>query len=451
MLDTVAQGINNVLDKFKGRGTLNEENIQEGLREIRMALLEADVSYKVAKEFIKKVTEKAIGQEVIKNIRPGQQIVKIVNDELVELMGGDNQPINYNKKNATIIMMVGLQGAGKTTTTAKLAMKLRKEGRKPIMVAADLQRPAAVEQLKTLGRQLNIEVFTDESTPVRVCRRAVKYANENNFDTILFDTAGRLHIDDELMKELEKIKKKTSPDEILFVCDSMVGQDAVKSAQEFNNRLEFNGVILTKLDSDTRGGAALSIRGVTGKPIKFVGMGEKLDELEAFHPDRMTSRILGMGDVISLVEKAQDAIDEDEALSMAKKMQENKFNLDDFLKQLGMIKKMGSIKDLMGMIPGLGSKIGDMDFDDKEFTKLEAMIQSMTLKERRRPDLIDRSRRHRIAKGSGAEAHDVNKLLKQFKQMRKMMKKMSSMMGSGKGMGLPNMPAGLKGLKGLKW
>ncbi|MFQ5963403.1 MAG: signal recognition particle protein [Candidatus Scalinduaceae bacterium] len=426
MFESITGSLETALNKLRGRGRLTDVNIKDGLREIRIALLEADTSYKVVKDFIEKVTERAVGEEVIRSVTPGQQIVKIVQDELEHLMGPVDSTISFVDNDITVIMLVGLQGSGKTTTSGKLANMILSNGKKPILVAADTQRPAAIEQLKILGKQLNIPVHSQEGVmPVKICKGAVKFAKANNCDVVILDTAGRLHIDEELMSELKEIKDKTKPAQIFFVCDSMTGQDAVNSAKEFNAQLNFDGVILTKLDGDARGGAALSIKAVTGKPIKFVGVGEKLDKLEEFYPDRMASRILGMGDVVSLVEKAQNVIDAEEAGKLERKIKDNALSLDDFLNQLQQVRKMGPLKDIMGMIPGIGKKMEGIDFDEKQLKRVEAIIRAMTLEERMRPDVIEGSRRHRIAYGSGTNVHEVSKLLKQFKQMKKMFRHFS--------------------------
>ena len=423
MFESITNSLESVFSKLRGKGRLTEANIMDGLHEVRLALLEADVNYKVVKEFIQHVTERAVGEEVIKSIAPGQQVIKIVHDELIKLMGESDISIPFRDGEQTLIMLVGLQGSGKTTTAGKLAKMILSKGRKPLLVAADVQRPAAVEQLKVLGQQLDIPVFFEaNSQPVKICKNAVKHAKENMNDVVIFDTAGRLHIDDELMSELKEIKGKLEPQQIYFVCDSMTGQDAVNSAKEFNTQLGFDGVILTKLDGDTRGGAALSIKAVTGKPIKFVGIGEKLDRLEEFHPDRMASRILGMGDIVSLVEKAQQAIDLKEAQKLSRKIQDDTLGLDDFLAQLQQIKKMGTIKEVLGMIPGIGNKMDGLNIDEKQLQRVEAVIRSMTTEERSNPDIINGSRRQRVVNGSGTTIQDVNQLLKQFKSMKKLMK-----------------------------
>ncbi|HJO56119.1 MAG TPA: signal recognition particle protein, partial [Candidatus Scalindua sp.] len=375
-------------------------------------------NYKVVKDFIKKVTEKAVGEEVLKSVTPGQQIIKIVQTEMANLMGPGDSTIKYADGDVTVIMLVGLQGSGKTTTAGKLASMILSKGKSPLLVAADVQRPAAIEQLQVIGKQLNIPVYAEKgSNPLKICKWALKRAFLDKHNVVILDTAGRLHVDEELMLELNQIKSQIKPTQIYFVCDSMTGQDAVNSAKEFHSQLNFDGVILTKLDGDTRGGAALSIKAVTGKPIKFVGVGEKFDKLEEFHPDRMASRILGMGDVVSLVEKAQMAIDEKDAEQLEKKIKDNTLTLDDFLTQLHQVKKMGSMKDILGMIPGVGKKMKGMDVDENQLKRVEAIIRSMTLEERMNPDRIEGSRRHRICRGSGTSSQDVSQLLKQFKQM----------------------------------
>lgn len=423
MFESITSSLEGVFSKLRGKGRLTEANIKDGLHEVRLALLEADVNYKVVKDFIQHATERAVGEEVIKSIAPGQQVIKIVHDELIKLMGASDTTIPFKDGELTLIMLVGLQGSGKTTTAGKLAKTILSKGKRPLLVAADVQRPAAIEQLKVLGMQLDVPVYFEaNSQPGKICKNAVTYAKENTNDVVIFDTAGRLHIDDELMLELTDIKEKLQPDQIFFVCDSMTGQDAVNSAKEFNTRLGFDGVILTKLDGDTRGGAALSIRAVTGKPIKFVGIGEKLDRLEEFHPDRMASRILGMGDVISLVERAQQAIDLEEAQKLSRKIQDDTISLDDFLMQLQQIKKMGPLKEVLGMIPGMGNKMDGLNVDEKQLQRVEAIIRSMTIEERATPDIVNGSRRQRVANGSGTTIQDVNQLLKQFKSMKKLIK-----------------------------
>ncbi len=421
MFESITGNFETIFNKMRGRGRLSEQNIQDGLREVRVALLEADTNYKVVKDFIKKVTEKAVGEEVLKSVTPGQQIVKIVETEMANLMGPGDSTIKYVDGDITVIMLAGLQGSGKTTTAGKLANMILSKGKSPLLVAADVQRPAAIEQLKVIGKQLNIPVYSEKgSSPLKICKWAMKRAFLDKHNVVILDTAGRLHVDEELMLELNQIKKQIKPTQVFFVCDSMTGQDAVNSAKEFHSQLNFDGVILTKLDGDTRGGAALSIKAVTGKPIKFVGVGEKLDKLEEFHPDRMASRILGMGDVVTLVEKAQLAIDEKEAEKLEKKIKDNTLTLDDFLSQLQQVRKMGSMKDILGMIPGMGKKMKGMDVDENQLKRVEAIIRSMTLEERMNPEKIEGSRRNRISHGSGTNSQDVSQLLKQFKQMKKM-------------------------------
>ncbi len=421
MFESITGNFETIFNKMRGRGRLSEQNIQDGLREVRVALLEADTNYKVVKDFIKRVTEKAVGEEVLKSVTPGQQIIKIVQTEMANLMGPGDSTIKYADGDITVIMLAGLQGSGKTTTAGKLASLILSKGKSPLLVAADVQRPAAIEQLQVIGKQLNIPVYSEKkSNPLKICKWALKRAFLDKHNVVILDTAGRLHVDEELMLELNQIKSQIKPTQIYFVCDSMTGQDAVNSAKEFHSQLNFDGVILTKLDGDTRGGAALSIKAVTGKPIKFVGVGEKLDKLEEFHPDRMASRILGMGDVVSLVEKAQMVIDEKDAEQLEKKIKDNTLTLDDFLTQLHQVKKMGSMKDILGMIPGVGKKMKGMDVDENQLKRVEAIIRSMTLEERMNPDRIEGSRRHRICRGSGTTSQDVSQLLKQFKQMKKM-------------------------------
>ncbi len=428
MFEALSASLEAVFKKLRGRGQLTEANIQEGLREIRVALLEADVSYKVVKDFIAHVTQRAVGQEVVKSVTPGQQIVKIVHDELVKLMGPADSAIPFAQPGPTVIMLIGLQGSGKTTTAAKLAKHVLARGHSPMLVAADVQRPAAIDQLKLLGGQLQIPVYAESgSRPVRICQNALAAAGQQNRDTLIMDTAGRLHIDQQLMAELKEISAKVNPHQKYLVCDAMTGQDAVTSAAEFNSQLVIDGVILTKLDGDARGGAALSIKAVTGKPIKFVGIGEKLDRLEEFHPDRMASRILGMGDVVSLVEKAQQAVDIEQAVKIQEKIRENTLTLEDFLGQLQQVKKMGPLGELLKMIPGMGKQIGEEELaaSEDQIKVIEAIIRSMTRKERDDPGVIGGSRKRRIAAGSGTTVQDVNMLLKQFKQMKGMLRQMS--------------------------
>jgi signal recognition particle subunit SRP54 len=422
----------NIFKKLRGKGKLTEKDLSEAMREVRMALLEADVNYKVVKSFVQALTERALGSEVAQSLTPGQQVVKLVNEEMVRLLGENTSKINVAAKPPTVIMLVGLQGSGKTTTGAKLAKTLKAQGRRPLLAACDVYRPAAVKQLQVLGGQLDVPVFSmegDRSDPVDIAKAAVVSSERQDCDTVIIDTAGRLHVDDGLMLELERIKSQVSPHEILLVVDAMTGQDAVNVTEAFNRRLDVNGVILTKLDGDARGGAALSIKAVTGKPIKFVGMGEKLDAMEPFHPDRMASRILGMGDVLTLIEKAQTQIDEKKAREMEEKIRKSEFNLEDFLDQFQQMKAMGPLDQLIGMIPGMGKvkDLQNMDLNEKEMGKTEAIIRSMTPQERRKPEMINGSRRKRIAAGSGTSVQMVNRLLKQFTEMQKMMKQMNQM------------------------
>jgi len=435
MFDTLTGKLETVFKKLRGRGVLKEDDVKEALREVRLALLEADVNFKVVKEFIGKVQERAVGQDILASLTPGQQVIKVVHDELVKLLGGTQSKLHLSPNPPTVIMMVGLQGSGKTTTAGKLAKNFKKDGRKVLLVPADTRRPAAIEQLKTLARQVGVEAFSSESTdPVAICRDAKAWAERSLFDVVILDTAGRLQIDEPLMDELRQIKAGVKPQEVLFVADAMTGQEAVNIAEAFNREIGFDGVVLTKLDGDARGGAALSVKAVTGKSIKFTGMGEKLDALEPFFPDRMASRILGMGDVMSLIEKAQETVNVEEAEKLAKKLKKNEFDLEDFRGQLKQVKKMGGLGSIMGMIPGMNKmKLPDADVNDKELTKVDAIISSMTSRERRDYTIISGSRRSRIAKGSGTQVQDVNRLLKQFAEMRKMMKAMQG--GKMKNMG----------------
>ncbi len=436
MFSNLGEKINHTFSKLTKRGKLTELEIKEAMREIRIALLEADVNFMVVKNFIKSVTEKAVGEKVLKSLTPGQQVIKIVNEELTQLMGGENAKLEVSSKPPTIIMMCGLQGAGKTTMCGKLGLHLRKQGKKPLLVACDIYRPAAIDQLKILGKQVDIEVF-DKGTqsPVKTAKEAVKYALKMGFDTVVLDTAGRLHIDEKLMKELTDIKKEVKPTEILLTVDAMIGQDSVTLAKSFNEQLSITGVVLTKLDGDTRGGAALSVKAVTGKPIKLCGVGEKLSDLEVFYPDRMASRILGMGDVLTLIEKAQETITEEDAKKMQEKMLKNSFTFEDYLVQFEQINKMGNINDLVKMIPGLSSKMKGMgNIDEKQLAKNKAIIQSMTIEERQNPNIMKANRKKRIALGSGTTIQDVNSLLKQFEQTKQMMKQFGK---RGSGMKLP--------------
>ncbi|ANC76836.1 signal recognition particle protein [Fictibacillus phosphorivorans] len=433
----LADRLQNTLQKIRGKGKVNEADVKEMMREVRLALLEADVNFKVVKDFVKKVSERAVGQEVLKSLTPGQQVVKVVNDELTTLMGGEQSKIAVSNRPPTVIMMVGLQGAGKTTTTGKLANHLRKkQNRKPLLAAADIYRPAAIKQLETVGKQLDIPVFQmgDQVSPVKIAESAIAKAKEDHHDYVIIDTAGRLHIDETLMDELKQVKEISKPDEIFLVVDAMTGQDAVNVAESFNEALGITGVVLTKLDGDTRGGAALSIKAVTGLPIKFVGLGEKMDALEPFHPDRMASRILGMGDMLTLIEKAQTSVDEEKARDLQKKMRDMSFTFDDFLDQMGQVRNLGPLDEILGMLPGANKMKGlkNVQIDEKQIGHVEAIIRSMTLHEREQPEIINASRKRRIAKGSGRTVQEVNRLIKQFEDMKKMMKQMSGMMNGKK-------------------
>ena len=426
MFEDLSLKLDTALKKVRGQGKLTEKNISDTLREIRRVLLDADVNYKVAKEFIDKVSVNALGEKVIASISPGQLITKIINDEITQLLGGDRQELKINASGITTILVVGLQGSGKTTFSAKLAKRLKENGRKALLVAADVYRPAAIEQLKVLGNQADVKVFSlEEPNAVKVVKDSLIYAKENNVDTVIIDTAGRLHVDEDMMKEVSTIKDLVNPTETLFVVDSMTGQDAVNSAKAFNETINFDGIVLTKLDGDARGGAALSIRSVVGKPIKFSSNGENLDAIEIFYPDRLASRILGKGDVISLVEKAQESFNQSEAEELEEKFRKNKFDFDDFLKQIKAIKNMGSLSSLLGMIPGISSQMKNARIDDNAFVKVEAVINSMTKQERRNPKVLNGNRRKRIARGSGTSVQDVNKLIKQFNEMKKMMSRFS--------------------------
>jgi signal recognition particle subunit SRP54 len=441
----LAERLQSTIKKITGKGKVSEQDIKEMSREIRLALLEADVNFKVVKDLINRIKERAVGQEVMESLTPGQQVVKVVRDELTELMGGENSKIAVADRPPTVIMMVGLQGAGKTTTTGKLANHLRKKhNRKPLLVACDVYRPAAIDQLETLGTQLDMPVFSlgTEAKPVDIAKQAIDKAKEDHHDYVIIDTAGRLHVDEDLMSELQEIKNTASPDEIFLVVDAMTGQDAVNVAESFNQQLDVTGVVLTKLDGDTRGGAALSIKAVTDTPIKFAGMGEKLDELEPFHPERMASRILGMGDVLSLIEKAQTNVDEKQAKDLEEKMRSMSFTFDDFLEQMDQVKQMGPLDELIGMIPGAGKMKGlkNAQVDESQLGRVEAIVKSMTKEERQKPNLINASRKKRIAKGSGTTVSQVNRLLKQFEDMKKMMKQMTNMQKGKKGKGNFKLP-----------
>lgn len=436
----LAERLQSTIKKITGKGKISEQDIKEMSREIRLALLEADVNFRVVKDLINRIKERAVGQEVMESLTPGQQVVKIVRDELAELMGGENAKIAVSDRPPTVIMMVGLQGAGKTTTSGKLANLLRKKhNRKPLLVACDVYRPAAIEQLKTVGDQLDMPVFSlgTDANPVEIAEKAIEKAKEDHLDYVIIDTAGRLHVDNELMTELTEIKEAVEPEEIFLVVDAMTGQDAVNVAESFNEQLDITGVVLTKLDGDTRGGAALSIKAVTDKPIKFAGMGEKLDQLEPFHPDRMASRILGMGDVLSLIEKAETTVDQKKAKELEEKMRSMSFTFDDFLEQMEQVKQMGPLDELLNMLPGAGKMKGlkNAQIDERQLSHVEAIVKSMTKEERQNPDIINASRKKRIARGSGTTVSQVNRLLKQFNEMKKMMKQMTNMQKGKKGKG----------------
>ena len=441
MFESLSDKLNNAFKKFRNKGKLTPEDVKVGMREIKLALLEADVNFKVVKSFVNTVSERAVGAEVLESLLPAQQIVKIVNEELINLMGGTQSKLTIASAPPTVIMMVGLQGAGKTTHAGKLAGLYKKQGKHPLLVACDIYRPAAIKQLQIVGEKLDIPVFTmgDKVSPVTIAKEGVAYAKQKGYDMVFIDTAGRLHIDEELMAELKAIKAETKPTEILLTVDAMIGQDAVNVAETFNELLDITGVVLTKLDGDTRGGAALSIKHVTGKPIKFIGTGEKLDTIEPFHPERMASRILGMGDVLTLIEKAQTAYDEKQSAELEKKIRQQKFTLDDFLEQFQQLRNMGGVEQMLGMMPG-GAAMKDVKIDEKAMARMEAIIRSMTMKERVNPEIINSSRKQRIAKGSGTSVEEVNKLLRQFEQMKKMMKQFSDpkklkRMGFGTGRG----------------
>ena len=441
--DNLTEKLQNVFKNLRSKGRLTEDDVKAALKEVKMALLEADVNFKVVKNFVKTVQERAVGQDVMNSLTPGQMVIKLVNEELVSLMGSETTEIKLKPSNEiSVILMCGLQGAGKTTTTAKIAGKLKKKGRRPLLVACDIYRPAAIEQLKKNGEKQEVEVFSMGTShkPVDIARAAIEHASKNNLNVVILDTAGRLHIDEDMMSELQEIKKNIEIDDTILVVDAMTGQDAVNVATTFNEKIDIDGVILTKLDGDTRGGAALSIRAVTGKPILYVGMGEKLSDLEQFYPDRMASRILGMGDVLTLIEKAESEIDEDKAREMERKFRKAEFDFNDFLDQMAQMKKMGGIQSILSMLPGVGLP-ADIEIDDSMFKGIEAIIKSMTYEERGNPDIINPSRKRRIAKGAGVDISEVNKLMKQFDQSKKMMKQMSGMMnGKGKKKGKFSMP-----------
>jgi len=448
--ESLTSRLQSAFDRLRGRGKIDETVVNEAMREVRLALLEADVNFKVVKEFVARVKERAVGQDVLKSLTPGQMVIKIVNEELTELMGGNVANLAVANRPPTVVMMVGLQGAGKTTTTGKLAKLLQKQNRKPLLVAADIYRPAAIKQLQVLGEQIQAPVFSlgDQVSPVEIAKQAIEHAKANHLDYVLIDTAGRLHIDEALMDELKQVREVAKPDEILLVVDAMTGQDAVNVAESFNNQLELSGVILTKLDGDTRGGAALSVKAVTGKPIKFAAMGEKLDALEPFHPDRMASRILGMGDVLSLIEKAQAAVDEEKAKQMEKQMRQGEFTFDMFLDSMQQMRNLGPLEDILGMLPGMNKMKGQLKVDEKQIARVEAIVKSMTKAERANPDLLNASRRKRIAAGSGTSIQEVNRFIKQFEEMKKMMKQFTGVAdkmkkkAKKKGFGLPFMGKG---------
>lgn len=434
--DNLSSKLQGAFKQLRSKGKLTEKDVKAALREVRLALLEADVNFKVVKNFISKVEERALGHEVLESLTPGQQVIKIVNEELIELMGNTQSKITYASKGITVIMVVGLQGAGKTTTTAKLASLIKSQGKRPLLVAGDIYRPAAIKQLQVVGEQAKVPVFTmpDVKNVTKIAEAGIKHAEENNNNVVIIDTAGRLHVDEELMDELTSIKKAVLPQEILLVVDAMTGQDAVNVAKNFDKQLGIDGVVMTKLDGDTRGGAALSVRAVTQKPIKFIGMGEKLDDLQAFHPDRMASRILGMGDVLTLIEKAEESIDEEKARQLESKLRKAEFDFNDFLDQMQQVKKMGPLGDLMNMVPGLNTpQLKDVEIDEKQMDYVEAIILSMTPEERANPAILNVSRKQRIAKGSGRGIQEVNRLIKQFNQMQKMMKQFSGMAKGKKG------------------
>ena len=442
VFEGLSERLQETLGKLTGKGKLSEKDIDAAMREIRLSLLEADVNYKVVKDFVKTIKERSLGQDVMTSLSPGQMVVKIVNEELTALMGKENSKLDFKGSTPHIVMMVGLQGSGKTTHSGKLALKLKNENRNPMLTALDIYRPAAIEQLKVVGETAGVEVFDkDKQDPVKTAKEAKDYARSNNHDVIILDTAGRLQIDTDLMDELKKIKEAVNPDEILLVVDAMTGQEAVNVAKTFDEYLDITGVILTKLDGDARGGAALSIRQVVGKPIKFIGVGEKLEDLEPFHPDRMANRILGMGDVLSLIEKAEKELSIENAKELERKMREQTYTLDDFMEQVQQIRNMGPLEDLLAMIPGVNSKmLKGVNVDDTGFVRIEALINSMTKEEREKPEIIGKSRKERISKGSGVDVKELNKLLKQFKELKKMMKKMTGMTKNKRGRKLPKMP-----------
>lgn len=447
MFEGLSEKLQATFKRLRGKGKLTETDVTEAMREVRVALLEADVNFKVVKDLVAKIKERAIGHEVMESLTPGQQVIKIVHEEIINLMGVNESKLEVSSKPPTVIMLVGLQGAGKTTHGAKLAHMLKKQGKQPLLVACDIYRPAAIKQLEVLGEQIKVPVFAlGQESPVKIAKQSIEFARKNGNDTLIIDTAGRLHINEELMDELANIKKEVEPHEILLVVDAMTGQDAVNVAEAFNQQLGLNGVILSKLDGDTRGGAALSVKAVTGCPIKFAGIGEKIDALEVFHPDRMASRILGMGDVLTLIEKAQQNFDEKKAKEMEEKIRKQELNLEDFLDQIKQLRNMGPLSSVLEMIPGMGKQLKDVQIDENEFNRAEAIIQSMTADERQKPLLIKDSRKKRIARGSGTTIQDVGKLLKQYEQTKKMMKQLSGMPGMGGGGGA-SAPKGTKGTK----
>ena len=449
----LADKLEEAFKKLKSKGSLTEADVKEAMREVRLALLEADVNFKVAKDFTNTVTERAIGSKVMESLTPGQMVIKIVNEELTNLMGGTKTRLATAAHPPTVIMMCGLQGSGKTTHSAKIALMLKKQGHRPLLVACDIYRPAAIKQLQVVGEQAGVPVFEmGQNDPVLIAKEAIKVAKDNGYDYVFLDTAGRLHIDEELMNELKNVKNEVHPHEILLVVDAMTGQDAVNVATSFNEALGIDGLVLTKLDGDTRGGAALSARAVTGKPIKFVGVGEKLEDLDVFHPDRMASRILGMGDVLSLIEKAEQTLDEKKAMELESKLRQNKFDLNDLIDQIDQVRKMGSIKDTLRMIPGLSKKLDDIDIDERQFDKTKALVLSMTKKEREKPEIIDASRKRRIAAGAGQKVEDVNKLLAQFRQMQQLFKQMNpNGKKRRKHKNMMNLPGGMNSMNGFRF